>query len=113
MAIFAGTPGFQGPTAVGTSATKIWSANSSALAALSPAVTLRDLTIVNQGPSTIYVGQSGVTSSTGTPVPDGGQLTIQGFTATSGTTAQDTYAICASGGSATVIAGLASVASVV
>lgn len=107
MAIFAGAPGFQGPTAVGTSAVAVWTANSSALAALSPAVTLNDVMVQNNGPSTIYVGQSGVTSTTGLPVKAGKSVVLPGFTATSGTTANDVYAICASGGSAVVEAGLA------
>lgn len=60
----------------------------------------RDVTLVNQGPATIYVGQSGVTSSTGFPVAVGNQLTLQGAVV-------NVYAVAGTGG-ATVEAGLVS-----
>lgn len=107
MAIFGNAPGYQGPTSVSTSAVAVWTGNSSALAALSPAVTLKDVTVLNNGPSTVFVGQSGVTATTGLPVKAGQQVTVAGFSATSGTTTSDVYAICASGGSAVVETGLA------
>ncbi len=38
----------------------------------------RDTTLLNEGAGTAYVGQLGVTSLTGFPVPPAAQLTIQG-----------------------------------
>lgn len=60
----------------------------------------RDVTVINQGPNTVYVGQSAVTTATGLPVAAGNQVTLQGPVIT-------VYAVAASGG-ATVAAGLAS-----
>jgi hypothetical protein len=109
VAIFAGSPGFQGPTAVSTSAQLVWTGNSTALAALSPAVTLHDITIHNNGPSPVFIGQTAVTAVTGAQVAVGETVTYNGWSVTSGTTTRDVYAICASG-SATVEVALATTA---
>jgi len=62
----------------------------------------RDVTLMNQGTATIYVGGSQVTATnTGVPVASGQQLTVAGA-------AQNLWAIT-SAGTATVEAGLASV----
>lgn len=113
MAIFSvGSPAYQAASG-STTAVKIWSGTASALAALSPAVTLRDFTVVNTGTVTIYVGGSSVAgAATGAPVPAGAQLTIQGWTATSNTSTNDVWAISAAGNWTTEssLATLASVA---
>jgi hypothetical protein len=107
-----GSPAYQA-TSVTNSAIKIWSGTVSALASISPAVTVRDLTIVNAGTVTAYVGGSSVAgAATGAPLPSGGQLTIQGWTATTNTTTNDVWAITASG-TTQLEAGLATLASVV
>lgn len=114
MAIFdAGSAAYQGPTSVGGTAVLIWSGTATALAAVTPAVTLRDITVQNVGSFTCYVGGSSVTTAA-MPVPAGAQLTIQGWTATSNKTTNDVFAITTSGATATsVIASLASNAWVV
>lgn len=119
MPIFdVGSPAFQGPTTVGTATSvKVWSGTVAALAAVSPAVTVRDITIVNQGTTSVYIVQGTIAPSAtpnGLVLVAGGQLTIQGWTATTGTSTNDISAICLTGGgSSTVSAGLASNAWVV
>ena len=110
MAIFADGVAFQ-EAAISTSSATVFTANSTALAALDPAVELRDLTILNTGPATVYLG-NGTATTAGLPLAAGQQVTIQGWTATSGTTTNDIHGITASG-TANVQAGLATVASVV
>lgn len=114
MAIFdAGSPAYQTTASVGTTATLIWSGTFTALAGISPAVSLRDITIVNTGSNPIYVGGSSVTTAA-LYVPAGGQVTIQGWTATSNTTTRDIYAIVLGVGlTSSTQAGLATLASVV
>lgn len=64
----------------------------------------RDITLINTGAGTAYVGQTGVTQTTGLPVPPGYQLTLQGAVFT-------VYAVGGTGGT-TVEAGLATKVSV-
>lgn len=122
MPIFdAGSSAFQGPTVVGTATGgyKVWSGTYSSLASISPAVTVRDITIVNTGQTTVYLNTGGTipagTSQLGLALGAGQQLTVQGWTATTNTTTNDWWAICsnASANLGTVIAGLASNAWVV
>lgn len=68
--------------------------------------TLRDLTIINTGTVTCFVGTSSVTASTGLRLDPGQQLTIQGSN-TVGSTNWNLYAITSSG-TTTVEASLAS-----
>jgi hypothetical protein len=60
--------------------------------------TLRDITIVNTGTVTCFIGTSAVTAATGVPLRAGEQLTIQGshVQAESGATSWNLYAITAS-----------------
>lgn len=110
MANFANGPAAQ-VTSVGTSATAVFNPNSTALQAAGvTGNTLRDLILINQGSVTVYVGQSTVTSTTGTPLVPGGQMTLQGYVATAGSATNTVYAITASG-TANVAAGLATIAS--
>lgn len=78
---------------------------------LTPAQTLRDVTIVNTGPGILYVGGGSniANSSTtqGMPIPVGGQLTVNGYTATAGQTAGRIYGVSAS--TSVVEVGLATV----
>lgn len=109
MAIFADGPAYQTNT-VTTAAHVVFSANATALAALSPAVALHDVTIINTGTVTIYLGQpTNVTAATGIPLAPGQQITINGYTATSGTTTNDIWGIT-SAGTTTTEAGLATLA---
>ena len=114
MAIFdSGSPAYQATALVGGTAVLIWSGTVTALNSISPAVTLRDITIVNTGANTLYIGGSSVTSAA-MPLAAGAQLTVQGWSATSGKTTNDVYAIAVSGAtSSSTIAGLATLASVV
>ena len=105
MGLFSSSPAYQ-KTAVSTSSVQVFDLTPSVNGSDFTLVDPRDITLVNTGPSTVYVGQTGVTASTGIPVAAGDQLTLQG-------PAVALYAICASGGSATVEATLATVASVV
>ena len=105
MPIFttAGDLAFQTTTVVSGSASTIFNLSPGGTALTSP----RDVTIVNQGTvNTVYVGGTGATlAGNGLPVGPGSQLTLQGTAVTLG--AQTIS------GTSTVIAGLASVASVV
>jgi len=82
---------------VTSSAHLVWTANSTALAALSPAITVHDVTIINTGSVTVYLGTSSVTAATGLALPSGAQLTYNGYVATTGTTTNDIYGITSSG----------------
>jgi hypothetical protein len=78
---------------------------------------LKDVTIINQGPGTIYAANGSIAASAAPlamPIPPSGQATFQGYSQTAGTsTAGNIWAIGATGGTtASVIVGLASVASV-
>jgi hypothetical protein len=112
VAIFdSGSDAFQTSTP-GTAATLVFGGSTATLAGLSPAVTLRDVTIINTGATTCFVGSSSVTAAAGLPLKAGQQVTIQGWTTTTGTTTNDIYAITSSG-TTTCNAGLATVAAVV
>lgn len=74
---------------------------------LTPAQTLRDVTIVNTGANTVWLGGSTVTAATGLALPAGAQITYNGYTAVAGQTAGRIYGISTSG--TTVSAGLATV----
>jgi hypothetical protein len=113
MATFDGSLPAQQVSSVTTTPTvDVFSANVTAFAALNPATTLHDVTIINIGPATVFLGSSSVTASTGLALKAGQQVTIQGWTATTGTTTNDIWAITSSG-TARVIGSLATVASVV
>lgn len=74
---------------------------------LSPAQTLKDVTIVNTGSNTVWLGGSTVTAATGLALPAGAQITYNGYVATAGDSAGSIYGI--STGGTTVSAGLATV----
>lgn len=109
MAIFANSAATQTTASVANTATQIYDTSASGIPT---GVTLKNLTIVNTGSTTFYVGQSAVTAVTGIAVPAGGQLTIEGYSHAQADTAGDVYAITASGTSS-AIAGLATVHAVV
>ena len=68
-------------------------------------VTLGDITLINTGSVTIFVGSfTGVTAITGLRVPAGAQVTINGFGAKQSSTNGDLYAITASGTSSVLVA---------
>lgn len=103
-----------------TSAALIWDpSNNSATAfgpqgkvnVLTPAQTLSNVTIVNQGPGVLFVGQGSAVANTGTTaamaIPVGGQLTLRGYTATAGSTTGRIYGVSAS--TSNVLVGLATV----
>lgn len=114
MAIFdVGSPAYQTTSLIGGTAVLVWSGTFTSLAGISPAVTLRDITVINTGTNVLWVGGSSVTSAA-LALPAGGQVTVQGWTATSNTTTNDIYAIAASGAApSSTVAGLATLASVV
>ena len=91
-------------SSVGSGATvKIFDTTSSKYAT---GATLRDVTIINTGSVTIFLGSSTVTAAHGLPLPAGVQITYTGYSHVKGDTTGDIYAITSSG-SATVEAGLA------
>ena len=102
MAIFdVGSLAFQS-TSVSSSVSTIFSLSPGGTALTSP----RDVTVINQGTvQTVYVGGTAVTQYSGTPVGPGSQLTLQGTALT--------LSACTATGTSLVIAGLATVASVV
>ena len=89
----AGSLAYQG-TVVTNSATQVYSASG----LTSPA----NLVVQNQGTAIVYVGGGTVTTTSGVPLPPGNQMTV------SGSAALAVWAITASG-TATVVAGLATV----
>jgi hypothetical protein len=115
VAIFdVGSPGYQATATVGGTAVLVWTGTFTALAAISPAVTVRDVTVINTGANQCWVGGTSVSVSTGLWLAPGAQVTVQGWSATSNTTLHDVYAISVSGALATsTAAGLATLASVV
>jgi hypothetical protein len=95
MPIFdAGSSAYQGTT-VTSSATAVFSTTG----LTSP----QNVTVMNQGTATIYVGGGTVTTTSGVQLLPGGQVTV------TGQAAQNLWAITASG-TATAVAGLATVA---
>lgn len=116
MAIFAASPpAYQTTASVGSSATQIYNTTSVTTGghtySFPTGVTLSELTIVNTGSVTCFVGTSAVTAATGTPLRSGEQLTIRGSNhvqAESGATSWNLYAITSSG-TTSVEAGLATV----
>jgi len=103
-----------GRNAVTNSATQIYSSTSvtnGSTFSFPAGSTLHDLTIINTGSVTCYVGSSSVTAATGFPIKPGEQLTIQGqvTAATSGVLGWNIYAITSSG-TTTTEASLATVA---
>jgi hypothetical protein len=118
VAIFdAGSPAYQSTVGGTSTAVKIWSGTASALASISPAVTLRDLTVLNNGTISIYIGV-GTTAAQlagGVLVNPGGQVTMQGWVGTSNTTTNDLWGVGSTSvaGSFSTAAGLATLASVV
>jgi hypothetical protein len=115
VAIFdVGSAVYQGPTAVGGTAVLVWTGTTSALNAISPAQTLRDITVINTGANPVSIGGSLAAFGTAMTIPPGAQLTVQGWTTTTGTSTHDVYAVAASGAAtSTVVASLASNAWVV
>lgn len=81
-----------------------------AVTVLTPAQSLNNVTLINEGPGILYLGGSTVTTATGLPVPVGAQVVIEGYTTTAGTTTNRIYGISAS--TSVVRAGLATVAAV-
>lgn len=108
MAIFG--PNVQ-TTSVGNSATQVFNPNAAPFSTL--AGPLKDVTIENTSTTTtVYLGQSGVTSSTGLALGPGVQITYEGFSTPAGSGGTAIYAITASG-TAVVVSGLATVNQVV
>jgi len=93
--------------AAGTTATIVWDPVGAQFSG-----TLRDVTLVNAGANQCWLGQSTVSIATGVPLAPGNQLTIQGYAATAGAIAGRLYAIAGAGTSTTVLADLATLASV-
>jgi hypothetical protein len=102
MAIF--SSGSVQTTTVTNSATKVFDTTSSLYAT---GATLTNLTLVNTGSTTCFVGIASVTT-TGLRLAAGQQLTIYGYSYAKSDTTGDVYAITASG-TTTIQAGLATV----
>ncbi len=111
-------------SAVGSLSSVIWQPSNTSTTTFGPlgSITvgdvLKDVTILNQGPGTIFAGAGSIAAAalpTGLPIPPGGQCTVQGYNITAAnTTNGQIWAITATGGTtASVQVGLASVASVV
>jgi hypothetical protein len=103
VAIFdVGSLAYQTTTCVSGSTSTIFNLSPGGTALTSP----RDVTVINQGTvNTVYVGGTIGTQYTGIPVGPGAQLTLQGTAVT--------LVGITSTGTSVVVAGLASVASVV
>lgn len=118
MAIFASSPpAYQATASVSTTSggTVIYSTTSITIGSTTytfpTGVTLSELTIQNTGTVTCFVGQNGVTATTGVPLKSGEQLTIRGnghLAAESGASSWNLYAITASG-TTSIVASLVTV----
>lgn len=91
-------------TSVTTAAVKIFDVTSSAFAT---GATLKNVTVMNTGSVTAFIGIASVTT-TGLRLAPGQQLTINGYSYVKGDTTGDLYAITASG-TTTIEAGLGTV----
>jgi hypothetical protein len=105
MAIFANSAAVQATASVTNSATLIFDTDASGIPT---GVTLGDVTVVNTGSTTFFIGQSSVSATTGLRVPPGAQVTINNFGALQSSTNFDIYAITSSGTSS-ALAGPATV----
>lgn len=105
MAIFANSAATQ-TTSVGNSATEVFNPSASGIPS---GVTLYDVTLINTGTVTVYLGQSAVTAVTGLQLAAGQQVTYNHESFAQGTAANAIYAITSSG-TTSVLAGLATVA---
>jgi len=103
VAIYANGPAYQS-TSVTNSATLVFGGSITTLAAITPAVTLKNVTLFNSGTTTAFIGGSSTTSAA-LPLAPGQQVLIEGYSTTSGTTTHDLYAITAAG-TTTINAGL-------
>lgn len=93
--------------AVSTSATQVFNPNATPFSTL--AGPLKDVTIMNTGASTVFLGQSGVTATTGFPLGAGQQVTVNGFSTPAGSGGTAIYGICATSTSTTTVSGLATI----
>jgi hypothetical protein len=105
---------------INTSASVIWDIDSTSTTTYGPLGSqttgnvLKDVTIVNTGTATMFVGSgSGVTAVTGLSIPPGGQCTIQGYNITVASSTTGDISAITSAGTTSAVVGLASVASVV
>ena len=101
MAIFsASPPAYQATASVGNTATQIYNTTSITVGGTTytfpTGVTLANITVVNTGLVTAYIGSSSVTAATGLVLGAGQQLTIQGSVA-QGSSLWNLYAITSSG----------------
>lgn len=103
MAIFAAPT--QTTTSVGNSATQVFNSNASFVAT---GASVTNVTLVNAGTVDCFVGQSGVTATTGLRLPAGAQLTFHNWSYPKNTAAANISAITSSG-TTTVLSALATV----
>ena len=116
MAIFnSSTPSYQGPTTVTSSATQVYDTTGTPIGAptvdFPTGAALSEITLINTGTVTCWIGTSSLTGTEGIPLKSGEQLTIRGnghVAAESGTSSWNLYAITASG-TTTIEASLATV----
>lgn len=100
MAVFANSAATQ-TAAVTNSSSKVFNASA---AGIPTGAALGDITLVNTGTVTVFVGSfTGVTATTGVRVPAGASLTLSSFGAVQGSTNFDLYAITASGTSSVLV----------
>jgi hypothetical protein len=105
MAIFANSAATQ-TTTVTNSATQVFNTSASGIPT---GVTLRELTIMNNGTNTVYLGSSNsVTASTGLALGPYQQITYVDWAYAQGASGGNVYGITSSGTSV-VVAGLATV----
>lgn len=103
MGLFASAT--QTNTSVGNSATQVFNSNASFVAT---GASVTNVTVINTGSVDCFLGQSGVTSSTGLRLPAGAQVTFHNWSYPKNTSAANIYAITASG-TTLVVSGLATV----
>lgn len=99
MAIFSTAAATQSTASVGNTATLVFDSDATGIPT---GATIGDVTVINTGATTFFVGQSAVTAVTGLRVPPGAQVTINGFGALQSSTNYDIYAITSSGTSSAI-----------
>lgn len=127
MAIFNGAPpAFQSTQAAGTSVgtaaagVQVYNAGSAtvvtsggtAFYAFPSAAILSNLTVINTGTATAYIGSAGTPTTSSLALPPGFQLTIQGTAVVSATSSNFNLWAITSAGTTSIEAGLATVVAV-
>jgi hypothetical protein len=109
-------------SSIGTTSALVWNPENTSATTFGPlgsvpaTAVLKDVTILNTGTVTVYIGSGSLTaggSQTPLAIPVGGQVTVQGYSVSSPSGATGQIWGNTSSGTGSTLAGLVSVASVI